>query len=191
MRHTLPLVLALSCAVLTACAGSARLQSFMHPDADLSYYGKVGVVPFRSLASDRFAGEKFVAEFSTALYKSELFEVVDYGIFVNALTQVVGSRSPADGLDSEQLKKIEESTGVNGVFEGTVSQFDMVSTSSGNFPVITVEVRLVDTATGIVVWKATASQKGGPTTPIIGFGESHTLGELAQKLSKKLVKELK
>jgi hypothetical protein len=179
----------LSLLALMGCSRGVRV--YMHPEADLSYYTRVGVVPFRSLAGDRFAGEKLSIEFNTALLAAELFEVVDYGVFANALEKTIGSRSPNDGLTPEELKKISEATGIQGIFLGTVSQYAMVPTNSGTFPVITVEARLIDTETGTVVWMSTMSERGGPKTPIVGIGEIHTLGALSQKMCKEMVSEFK
>lgn len=172
------------------CGCGASTRVFTHPEADMSYYTNVGVVPFQNLSSDRFAGEKFSTEFATALLAANKFEVVEQGIFVNAIVQVVGSRTVPDGLTAEQLKKVAEATGVQGVFEGVVTQYDMSPSGGDYFPVIGVEARLVDTETGTIVWKATISDRGGPKTPIIGVGEIHTLGELSQKLSKTLVSKI-
>ena len=179
------------CAALLACGCSPRVTVFKHDEADMGFYARVGIVPFRALAADRFAGEKFATDFNTALLAAELFEVVDYGIFVNAVRRVAGSSSPPDGLTADQFKAIGEAAGVEGIFVGTVSQYDMVSTSSGRFPAITVEVRFVDVATGTVVWSATSAERGGPKTPIIGIGETHTLGALSQKMCRELVARLK
>jgi curli biogenesis system outer membrane secretion channel CsgG len=162
----------------------------MHPEADMSFYVKVGVVPFQSLAADRFAGEKFSTEFTTALLASGKFGVVEQGIFVHALLQVTGKRTTPDGLTADQLKKIADVTGVQGVFEGTVTHYQMQLSGGDYFPVVAAEVRLVDTETGTIVWKATVSDRGGPKTPIIGVGEIHTFGELSQKLSKQLVSKI-
>ena len=196
-RKLMPGGLCAALALLALCLGasmpgcaSAPVHSYLNADADLSYYERVGVVPFVSLAADRFAGEKFTAEFTTALLATELFDVVEFGIFVNALVQVIGSRSPADGLSTEDLEKIGQATGVQGVFQGTVTEYEMTSSPAGRYPLISVEARLVDVATGTVVWKASVSEKGGPRTPIIGVGETKTLGALGQKLSQRLVDKL-
>jgi hypothetical protein len=172
----------------TGCSKSARV--YVNAEADLGFYTKVGVVPFQTLSRDRFAGEKFGIEFTTALLAAKAFDVVDYGVFVNHVVQAIGSRTASDGLSVEELKKIAEVSGVQGVFYGTVMQYEMVRSSSGNFPVISVEARLLDAQTGTVVWMATLTERGGPKTPIIGVGEIHTLGELAQKVCKKLVSRL-
>jgi len=187
-RHVNRVLLAavlIASALSTACSRpSIRVHN--HPDADLGFYTNVGVIPFIALGRDRFAGEKFSIEFTTALLAIGEFEVVDYGVFVNQLIKTVGSRNPGDGVSVEQLQKIAEASGVQGVFHGTVMEYEMV----GGFPVISVEARLLDTQTGTVVWMATITERGGPKTPIIGVGEVHTLGELSQKICKRLVLEL-
>lgn len=175
--------------IASGCSKSVRV--YLHPDADISYYEKVGVLPFRSLSGDRFAGEKFGIEFTTALLATEMFDVIDYGIFVNQVIQAIGTRAPADGPSVEQLQKIAEATGVQGIFYGTVMQYEMVPTTSGNFPSISVEARLIDAETGTVVWMVTHTERGGPKTPIIGIGETHTLGELTQSMCKGMMSRLK
>jgi len=187
--HTAVAAIVLCAMALTGCGGP-KVNTFVHSDADLDYYERVGVVPFRTLTADRFAGEKFTVEFNTSLYVSGLFDVVDQGIFVNELTQIVGSRSPADGLDGDQLQKIAEATGVQGVFMGTVSHYEMQSSGNDRYPVISVEAHLVDVATGTVVWSCTVTERGGPKTPVFGVGETRTLGALAQDVSQRLVRAL-
>jgi len=176
-------------AALAGC--SAPVRDFTHTDADVSFYEKVGVVPFRSMTADGFAGEKFTAVFTTALLASKKFEVVDSGIFASTLKQVAGVRAPEDALTPEQLQKIGEAAGLQGIFVGSVSQYEMQPTGAGPFPVITVDARLIDVATGTVVWRASASERGGPKTPIIGVGEVHTVGELADRISREMIDTLK
>lgn len=181
-------IIVLTAALTAGCGGS--LQTYTHPEADLGFYTKVGVLPFKSLASDRFAGEKFAIEFTTTLLAAEMFEVVDYGVFVNEVTKAIGSRTPPDGPSQDQLKQIGAATGVQGVFYGSVMQYDMVPGTSGSFPTISVEARFVDVETGTVVWMATMTERGGPKTPIIGVGETHTLGELSQMMCRKMVSKI-
>lgn len=170
---------------------SAPVRDFTHTDADMTFYQKVGVIPFRTMTADAFAGEKFTAAFTTALLSARMFEVVDPGVFATTLIQIAGARIPEDSLTPEQLRKIGEAAGVQGIFMGSVSQYDMAATGAGPFPVIAADVRFIDVATGTVVWKASVSDRGGPKTPIIGIGEVHTLGELADKLSKEMIGTLK
>lgn len=179
-------------AALVATTGcSAPVREYTHPDADMSFYSRVGVIPFKSLCADPLAGQKFTGEFTTALLSAGVFEIIDPGVFSTFLSQATGSRQPEDALTVDQLKKIAEVAGVQGIFVGNVSQYEMMSTSSGSFPVITVEARLVDLNTGNVVWKVSVADRGGPKTPIIGVNETHTLGALSQELSRRMVAKLK
>ncbi len=107
----LPVILVILFVALATGCGGPRIQVYTHPDADMAFYTKVGVVPFTSLSGDRFAGEKFSIEFTTALLSAQMFEVIDYGVFVNDVAKLIGSRSPADGLSKEELKKISDATG--------------------------------------------------------------------------------
>jgi TolB-like protein len=187
-----PLTGLLSATVLLGIGCSTGgVHEFTRKDVDMSFYQRVGVIPFRSMTADAFAGEKFTSAFTTALLSSHKFEVVDPGIFANTMKQVTGARVPEDSLTPEQLKKIGESAGVQGIFIGSVSQYDIMATGSGPFPVITVDARFIDAATGTVVWTSTASERGGPRTPIIGIGEVHTLGELADKVSHEMIGTMK
>ncbi len=186
-----PLVLSVLLAVAAGCGGP-QMEVYTNPEADLSFYEKVGVMPFRSLAADRLAGEKFTTEFTTALLAAEMFDVVDYGVFVSHVGKVLGTRSPVEGgLSADDIKRIATNAGVQGVFVGSVVDYQMMSTQSGQFPVISVEVRLLDAETANVVWSASLTERGGPKTPIIGVGEIHTLGELSQKVAKELVEKLR
>lgn len=182
----------LICLALCAVSGcSAPVRDFTHSEADMSFYQKVGVIPFRSMTADQFAGEKFTAAFTTALLSARRFDVVDPGVFATSLKQVAGARIPEDSLTPEQLKKLGESAGVQGIFIGSVLQYEMTATGSGPFPVIAADARFIDVATGTVVWTASVSDRGGPRTPIVGVGEIHTLGELADHLSRKMIETMK
>jgi TolB-like protein len=170
---------------------SAPVREFTHTEADMTYYQKVGVIPFRSMTADAFAGEKFTNAFTTVLLASNLFEVVDPGVFATTMKQIAGARVPEDSLTPEQLKKIGDAAGVQGIFVGSVAQYEMASTGAGPFPVVAVDVRFIDVNSGTVVWKASVSDRGGPKTPVVGVGEVHTLGELADKLSREMIDTLK
>lgn len=190
METTFKSIVALA---LLACvfSCSAPVRDFTHADADMTFYQKVGIIPFRSMTADAYAGEKFTGSFTTALLAAKMFDVVDPGVFATTLKQIAGARVPEDALTPEQLQKIGEAAGVQGIFIGSVSQYEMTATGAGPFPVIAVDARFVDVATGTVIWTASVSDRGGPKTPIIGVGETHTLGELADKLSREMIDTLK
>lgn len=172
---------------LAGCAGSA---TFLHPEADLSFYEKVGVLPFATLGADRLAGDKMSSVFTTHLMVSRRFAVAEPGLFLGAYSEQVGTTSaPPIGLPPDKLKPIAEKTGVQGVFEGTVRDFDFTRGNSPR-PIISVEVRLVDVATGNVVWSTSVTRVGKPTIPILGLGGARSLPELAEDVAESLVDRL-
>jgi hypothetical protein len=50
-------------------------------------------------------------------------------------------------------------------------------------------VKFVDAPTGTVVWQSNITARGGPNLPIVSIGESFLLGELTQKVVRKVVKD--
>jgi len=175
--------------ILLGCAAGPRI--YLNPEADMSFYQKVGVVPFINLTRDRFAGEKMTNTFMTELLITKKFDVVERGEFEHIVRQVRASAgtSPAEELTSAELKAIGEQAGVNGIIEGVVKEYEMIRIGQGSYPLISFSVKLVDAPTGKVVWKSSYSIRGGPKLPIISVGETYTLGELAQKACRKVVRK--
>jgi TolB-like protein len=175
--------------IFAACAGGPR--SYLNPEADMSFYEKIGVVPFSNLTSDRFAGEKVTSTFVTELLITEKFEIIERGEFDHIVDQVRSSTggSSSQELTGEQLESIGEQAGVNGIIEGVVKEYEMIRVGQGNYPLISFNVKLVDAPTGRVVWESSYSVKGGPKLPVLGWGETHTLSELAQKACRNVVRE--
>jgi TolB-like protein len=184
---TLSLLLALL--ILLGCAGGPRI--YLNPEADMSFYQKVGVVPFTNLTADRFAGEKMTSTFVTELLITEKFDVIERGEFDHVVQQVRSSTggSPSTELTADQLRAIGEQAGVNGIIEGAVREYEMIRLGQGTYPLISFSVKLVDAPTGRVVWESGYTVRGGPKLPIIGLGETHTLSRLAQKVCRKVVRK--
>lgn len=185
----LPSLLVISLA-FTACAGGPR--TYLNPEADMSFYQKVGVVPFINLTADRFAGEKMTSTFVTELLITEKFDVIERGEFDHAVRQVLSSTSGSSSseMTAAQLKAVGEQAGVNGIIEGVVKEYEMIRLGQGTYPLISLSVKLVDAPTGRVVWESSYSTRGGPKLPIVGWGETHTLSRLAQKVCHKVVRQL-
>ena len=175
--------------IFFSCAAGPR--SYLNPEADMSFYEKIGVVPFINLTSDRFAGEKVTSTFVTELLITQKFEILERGEFNHIVDQVRSSTggSPSQELTGEQLASIGEKAGVNGIIEGVVREYEMVRVGQSTYPLISFNVKLVDAPTGRVVWESSYSVKGGPKLPVVGWGETHTLSELAQKACRNVVRE--
>ncbi|PJA27260.1 MAG: hypothetical protein CO189_07630 [candidate division Zixibacteria bacterium CG_4_9_14_3_um_filter_46_8] len=165
--------------LLLSCAGA---RTFINEDADWAFYQKVGVLPFVNLSPDRFAGEKFQSAFVTELLLARKFQVVEPGEFnLKAAEALKGSATIGKEFSLDQIKAIGDKTGVQGVIEGVIKEYSMVRVGQADYPLISIEVKMIDASTGAVVWMTSYTKKGGPKFPIISLGETHTLSELTQK----------
>ena len=186
-RRIVALIPLLTLLQLAGCAGSG---TFLHPEADIGFYEKVGVLPFATLGSDRLAGDKMSSVFTSHLLVSRKFDVAEPGIFLATYAKQVGTTTaPPIGLPQSNLKPIAEETGVQGVFEGTVRDFDYTRATPPR-PMISVEVRLVDIETGQVVWSTSVTRVSKPWIPLLGIGGTRTLAELAEEVAAELVGRL-
>jgi hypothetical protein len=171
-------------------SGCGSSGTFVHPDADLTFYESVGVVPFATLGPDRLAGDKMASVFTTHLMVARRFSVMEPGQFLAAYVKQAGSTgAPPIGLAEDKLKALGDEAKVQGVFEGTVRDYEMTNGNPSR-PLISVEIRLVDVAKGQVVWSTSVTRVGKPLIPILGWGGTRTLSELAESVAKDLVERL-
>mgnify|MGYP002814035932 CR=1 FL=1 len=184
----LPAVGLLVAALLgVACAGG---KTFLHPEADMSFYEKVGVIPFATLGADRLAGDKLSSAFTSHLLFSRQMQVAEPGQFQASFAkQFAAGNPPPIGLPQDKLTALAQETGVQGVFEGTVRDFDFTRSTPPR-PLISVEVRLVDVATGNIVWSTSITRTGKPIIPFLGLGGTRTLAELTEDVAADLVARL-
>lgn len=175
------------CGVLWT-AGCGGPRTFVHPDVDLSYYEQIGVLPFKNLTNDRLAGEKVVNALITELLVEEEYHVVEPGQLRRMAREILDG--PIDSGGEWKLEKIQElgkAAGLQGVITGTVREYEMIRIGQNQYPLVTVDVELIDMETGQVVWMISHTEKGGPNLPVISVGETYTLGELTQEVCEKIV----
>jgi hypothetical protein len=188
MFAAMPLLLALS---LSGCSSLVNSRSFLNPQADFSFYKKVGLLPFRNQAEDRLAGEKVTENFMTELLIAGELEVMDPGQFNAVVAQVVRSNAPVSTLDlsPSQLSQVASVAGVQGIFTGTVHDYKMIQLGGDQYPMISMTVKFVDAPTGTVAWQNGINATGGPNLPVVSIGETFTLGELSQKMCRIAVRD--
>lgn len=183
---------ALLLAAALLAAGCAGTRSVAHPEVDWSFYSRMGIVPFKTLAADRNAGEKVSSALLTELLMARTIEVAEPGGFVRALQEVLKGQSGGDpsALTAADLRRLGESAEVQAVLFGTVREYEMVRVGQEQFPLVSLDVRLVDAPTGALIWSGSVSRRGGPRLPFVSIGETHTLGELTQKVCEELAHDL-
>jgi hypothetical protein len=171
-------------AIAAALAGCGGPRVFLHPEADLSYYERVGVIPFLSAAGDQAAALAATGCFTTELLIERTYEVAEPGDFMIQSARAAGGTDVlrTQPLNAEQIRALADSTKVQAVFEGLVVDHEMVRVGQGSYPLVSVEVRMIDAETGKLLWMGSRTRRGGPGLPILGWGETPTLSELTQKV---------
>jgi len=174
-----------------ACSSLTNSRSFVNPQADFSFYKKVGLIPLRNQADDRLAGEKVTELLMTELLIAGGLDVMDPGQFNAVVARVTKSNAPVSALElsPEQLSQIATVAGVQGIFMGTVHDYRMLPLGGEQYPLISMTVKFVDAPTGTVAWQHSINATGGPYLPIVSIGETFTLGELTQSACRTVVKD--
>lgn len=181
----LPLFLALA---LAGCGSSTQI--YVNPDADMSFYGRVTIVPFVNVSGEGYAAARITRAFYTELLLSHRFEVVEPGEFDAALDRV-GGLPGADGrYDPEKLRTAATNLKATGLIQGSVSEYKLQRVGTGDAPVVTFDVEMRDVATGTLVWRAAISRRGKGRFPIFGGTGTRTFGKLVQSSCHEMVKRL-
>ncbi|RJQ17716.1 MAG: hypothetical protein C4560_08380 [Nitrospiraceae bacterium] len=183
------LILSLLMITSTGCSSLMDSRSFIHSDADFSFYQKAGLSPFITQADDRLAGEKVTEHFMTELLIRGELEIMDPGQFNAVVSQVAGGSASVSELTPAQIAQIADVADIQGIFTGTIHDYKMIQLGSEQYPMISMTVKFIDALTGKIVWQNSVTATGGPNLPIVTIGEEFTLGQLSQKISEGVVKD--
>lgn len=164
---------------LAGCAAPGRL--YVNPEADMSFYSRIAVLPFDNLSGDRHASARVTRAFITELIISERYEVVEPEEFRAALSRIGGDPSVSTGLyDSNKLREGAQSVKATGILRGAVTEYQMMRQGSDQVPVVGFDVQLIDVATGNIVWRLSAMKKGRGRIPVLGGPNTLTLARITQ-----------
>lgn len=173
---------------LAGCSSGARL--YVNPDADMTFYTRVAIVPFENLSGERFASERIARAFITELILTERFEVVDTGEFNLELGKIGGLPGMEGNYDTEKLKTAATAVQATGLIRGSVSEYHMQRVGMSDAPVVTFDISMYDVATGKLVWQASATKRGKARFPIFGGTGTRTFGLLVQQACHDMVSRL-
>lgn len=186
----MPGALLASALMLVSCASSGS-RIYVNPDADMNFYKKVAVLPFASLSPDQLAGPRVTRAFITELIMTNRYEIVQPEEFRPVLEQVGGLPGSQGTMDPAKLKDAAGKVGATGIIRGAVSEYQMQRSGSGDTPVISFDVEMIDVGTGNVVWRASIARRGKGRIPVLGGGGARTFGKLTQMACEELVDRLR
>ena len=182
------LIVAALVAVLAGCAAPSGSSSGGAGTGDPNVYvareaagiDKVGMLPFK--AATTLIGTSVSDMFVTELMKMDRYELVER----SQMSGVLGETEVAlSGLTSGQAAQLGQMVGANGVIIGTVSEYETVAMGGRTYPVVGISVRLIDSATGKILWSVDHSERGGKGDPLSQHARTvvkHMSAALARQL---------
>ncbi len=149
---------------------------------------KIAVVPFDNTTGNRFAGE-VVSDMVLSGLVQKGFAVVEPG---NVNELLVKNHIESRGeIDLPTLAKVYSDFGVDWVVTGSVLQFSQARGESvASQPEFEFGARLIDAATGRIVATYNDARGGNDSETIFGMGRCWSLGQLARKSLKGLIKKV-
>lgn len=179
-----PLLLAAAAALfLAGCAGAGRRSESGgtvptdHPRAAL--------LPFENLSGREEQGRLFTQVFLVELVKSGACEMTEPGR-VDEMLDRLGIRGTGS-LSSEQLRLLGDSLGVRYVLLGSVLEAGTVKTWDGETPSAGAALRMVEPATGRVVWAGLKVRTGDDGETVFGWGREQSAQRLVSRLAREML----
>lgn len=137
------------------CASDPNDAYFRGTDTDANVYlspaaksiSKVAVLPFR--APTELIGVSVADLWVTEILRSGRYELVER----SQLNQVLSETEIAlSGLSAAKAAEVGQMLGADGVIVGTVDEYSTTARRGHTYPVVGVTARLIDCATGKVMW---------------------------------------
>jgi curli biogenesis system outer membrane secretion channel CsgG len=122
-------------------------------DADAKI-DKVAILPFK--APTELIGASVSDLFVTEMLKAGRYELVERGQMAKVLSE---SELALAGLSASKAVEIGAMMGADGVIIGTVDEYSTVAHRGRTYPVVGFSVRLIDCASGKVLWSVDHADK--------------------------------
>ena len=150
------LLLVVPAVLLFGCG--APVTSYIHPNVDFGYMQRAGVLPFGNLTPDVLAGQRMQSIFLMELLEEDALEIVDPRE-TQAAMRTLGLTRGSD-LTPEQAIALGNKLGVEALFFGVVEEYGFGLGDRRRGPEITGVFGMIETQTGVVVWRAQVHETG-------------------------------
>ena len=167
--------------LLTGCASG---DVFSDSNMDFGSLQSVAVMPFDNLSTSEFAAARVRDVFANMLLATGAVYVLPPGEVARGLMAI--GRLPPEGPSSDQIKQLAAVLKVDAVITGVVSEYGPIRSGAATANVISVNVKMIEKSSGLVVWSA-SSTRGGISVLDRLFGGG---GEPMNTITEKAVNEL-
>jgi len=176
-------------ALLGGCAAGSQL--YVNPQADLTAYTKVALLPFTNLTSDRFASERVSRALMTELIGTGRYTLIEPAEFWSTLVAIGGEPGSDGVIKPEKLKEAAEKLGAQALIRGAVSEYQVQRLNGADVPVVGFDVEMLDAPSGAIVWRTAVQSTGRGRIPVIGGPGARSLGVVTRNACAQVVAQLK
>ncbi len=169
------------CASTRPRASAARLS--------LSPSSTVAVLPFEDLSGRESAGEEFTRVFTAELVRTGALSVVEPGLVDEALERL--SIRATRAMTEAEMRRLGDSLHVSHLLFGNILESGMLRTEDGEMPSVAAAVRLVDIASGRVVWACHHSRTGQDRETVFAWGRERSRERLLARLATEMMEDLR
>jgi hypothetical protein len=173
------------------CSSAAAPRYYVNPQADMTLYQKVAVLPFQNLSPQPLAGERVTRVFVTELIIADRYKVVEPAEFRAVLKDLDAQPSGDGAYEPAKLKEAAGRVGATGIIRGAVTDYQVQRNGQDEFAVLSFDAELLDVETLNVVWRGSITRRGSNRFPIVGGSSGRTLGSLTQEACVELVDGLR
>jgi TolB-like protein len=147
------------------------------------------LVPFENLAGREEQSQIFTKVFFAQLVASDAFEMVDPTQVEVALDSLgirsAGSLAPAD------LRALADTLRAPYLFLGSVLESGSIQGGGGTVPAVGATLRLVEAATGRVVWAGVHFRSGEDHETVFGWGRVTSTDRLISELASDMLRDFR
>lgn len=155
-----------------------RGNVFVSPKALQKKYMKIAVMPFR--APVELIGASIADMVTTEILKTYKYELIERGQIEQILQeQSLGVKGVTQNAIAMQVGRI---LGVQGVIVGTVPEYGMRAVASRELPAVGINLRMIDSETGSIIWTISDSAIATQAISISAF---------ATQLIESMIKQLR
>lgn len=162
---------------------SARGNAFVSPKARDKIYHKVAVMPFRAPVD--LVGASIADLVATEILKTYKYELIERSQIEQVLQEQ--SLSMQGVTDSALAMQVGKMLGVQGVIVGTVPEYGMRAVESRELPAVGINIRMIDAATGSIIWTVSDSAIATKVISLSSF-TSHLVESMIAQLFKEWVR---
>ncbi len=178
--------------ILVACGTNSGRHFFASPDLEGRAGAELAILPFDNLSDDQGAARSMENLVLIAFLNHSPIKIIDPGQVTSALLEE--RIRLATSIPKETLRRLGERLGVDFFLLGVVHEYRLQrvtgAAGSGEVPVVSLTLRMLDAASGDIVWASSAARRGNDDETVFGIGRIDSLERLAQVTVGEIAKDL-